>query len=192
MLAREGFVAFAADMYGEGKLAEHPQEAGRMAAEVRKNVQSWVQRATAGLDVLKSQPECDASRLAAIGYCFGGSTALQLAFSGADLDCVVSFHGALPVPTAEQVKQAKAKILVCHGSMDSFIPEDVVLNFRKALDAGKADWEMDIYGGAKHSFTVESADQRGVDGLAYNAEADRRSWARMLALFDEKLAQPQP
>ncbi|MBX3441926.1 MAG: dienelactone hydrolase family protein [Planctomyces sp.] len=187
MLAREGYIAFAADMYGEGRTTEHPQEAGAMASEVRKNVDDWVRRAVAALEVLKSQPQCDAERLAAIGYCFGGSTALQLGFSGADVDAVVSFHGALPGPTPEQVKRTKASVLVCHGAQDSFIPDEAIQNFRKALDAGGADWEMVYYGGAKHSFTVKGIDEKGVNGLAYNQHDDERSWARMLAFFQEKL-----
>jgi dienelactone hydrolase len=186
-LAEEGYIAFAADMYGDGKTAKHPDEAKQMATTVRMNADEWVKRATAALDILKSQPQCDASKLAAIGYCFGGSTALELAFSGADLDAVASFHGALKVPTADQVKKTQATILICHGAQDSFIPEETIQKFRAALDAGGVDWEMDYYAGAKHSFTVKSADALGIDGMKYDAEADKRSWARMQALFKEKL-----
>ncbi|QDT55066.1 Carboxymethylenebutenolidase [Caulifigura coniformis] len=187
-LAAEGYIAFAADMYGDGKTAEHPQEAQKMAGMVRQNVDEWVKRATAALDVLKSQPQCDSSKLASIGYCFGGSTALQLAFSGADLKAVASFHGALPVPTADQVKKTKATILVCHGAQDSFIPEETIQQFRAALDAGGADWEMDYYAGAQHSFTVISADALGLKGMKYDAEADKRSWARLQGLLKEKFS----
>jgi dienelactone hydrolase len=187
MLAELGYVAFAADMYGDGRTTEHPQEAGRMAAEVRQNAGEWVARATAALDVLKSQPQCDPSRLAAIGYCFGGSTALQLAFSGAELRCVASFHGALMTPTPEQVRRTKASLLVCHGAQDAFIPEESVQQFRAALDAGGADWELVYYAGARHGFTVPHAEDRGLEGLKYNAAADRRSWARLQALFAERL-----
>jgi len=190
LLAKAGYLAFACDMYGEGKLAAHPKEAGEMATKVRSDVDSWVRRAKAGLEVLTSQPECDKSKLGAIGYCFGGSTALQLAFHGADLDAVASFHGALPIPTAEQaalVKKNKTTILICHGSQDSFIPEDTCQKVRGALDAAGADFEMAYYGNARHSFTVKSADSHGIDGLRYNAEADQRSWARLMGLFQEKL-----
>lgn len=186
-LAKLGYIAFAADIYGDGKKADHPDEARKMATEVRQNVADWVKRAQAAFEVLKSQPDCDSSKLAAIGYCFGGSTALQLAFSGADVKCIATFHAALPVPTPEQVKQTKASILICHGALDSFIPEDTIQKFRAALDAGGADWEMDYYSGAVHSFTVESADKLNLKGMAYNKNADHRSWARMLAFFDEKL-----
>src|SRR5262245_8006487 len=103
-LAKLGYVAFAADMYGDGKTTEHPQEAGQMATKVRANVEDWRKRATAALEVLKRQPQCDKTKLAAIGYCFGGSTALQLAFSGSDIKAAVSFHGALPTPKPDEVK----------------------------------------------------------------------------------------
>ena len=190
MLAAEGYLAFACDMYGKGQLAAHPKEAGEMAAKVRGNVDSWVKRAKAGLEVLTSQPECDKTKLAAIGYCFGGSTSIQLALHGADLDAVASFHGALPVPTAEQaalVKKNQTTLLICHGSQDSFIPEETCQKVRAALDAAGADFEMVYYGNARHSFTVKSADSHKIDGMRYNAEADQRSWNRMLALFREKL-----
>ncbi|HVJ87720.1 MAG TPA: dienelactone hydrolase family protein [Caulifigura sp.] len=185
-LASEGYIAFAADMYGDGKTTEHPDEAGKMAAMVRQNADDWVARATEALNVLKAQPQCDASKLAAIGYCFGGSTALQLAFSGADLKAVASFHGALPVPTADQVKKTKATLLICHGAKDSFIKDETIQAFRNALDAGGADWEMDYYAGAVHSFTVKDADKVGNPGMKYDAKADQRSWARMQALLKEK------
>ncbi|MBI3466688.1 MAG: dienelactone hydrolase family protein [Planctomycetes bacterium] len=182
-LAKLGYVALAADMYGEGKTTEHPQEAGQMAGKVRANVEDWRKRATAALEVLKSQPQCDTTKLAAMGYCFGGSTVLQLAFSGADLKAVVSFHGALPTPKPEEVKQIKATILVCHGADDSFIPEAAIKSFRDALDKGGAKYEFVAYPGARHSFTVPDADKHGIDGIAYNKHADEDSWKRMQALF---------
>lgn len=184
-LAEMGYVAFAADMYGNGKTAAHPKEAGAMAGAVRANAKSWVGRATAALDQLKHSPHVDATKLAAIGYCFGGSTALQLALTGADLDAVVSFHGALPEPTAEQAKAAKARILICHGANDSFIPDEVCQKFRVALDKAGADYQFVYYGTARHSFTVPSADSHRIDGLKYDAKADARSWAAMRQLFRE-------
>lgn len=185
-LAGLGYIAFACDMYGEGRTAEHPQDAGQMASEVRQNVQEWRRRAAEALNVLISQPECDADQLAAIGYCFGGSTALQLAYSGADLDAVVTFHAALPVPTATEAKQIKAHLQIHHGAQDGFIAEETIQQFRQALDAAKVDWSMTSYGGAVHGFTVKEADERGMPGLKYNAAADRRSWNSMLDLFEEQ------
>jgi dienelactone hydrolase len=186
-LASLGYVAFAADMYGDGKSTEHPKEAMAMATHVRQNADEWQKRAIAALDILKQQPQCDSTKLAAIGYCFGGSTALELAYSGADLDAVCTFHAALPTPTPEQAKAIKASIVVCTGAIDSFIPEDAILKFRKALEDAHVDYEMDVYAGAKHSFSVPTADRHGNPGMSYNKKADERSWARMLQLFDEKL-----
>jgi len=184
-LAGLGYVAFACDMYGEGKHTEHPNEAGQFAGEVRKNVKVWQGRAQAALKVLTEQPQVDADKLAAIGYCFGGSTALQLAYTGADLKAVVTFHAALPVPDAEQSKAIKAKLLICHGAADRFIPEETAAKFRAALEEAKVDYAMVYLGNAKHSFTVKDIDAKGVNGLAYNAEADRRSWQYMRLLFNE-------
>jgi dienelactone hydrolase len=184
-LAGLGYVAFACDMYGNGKVAEHPKEAGKMAGEVRKNVKSWQGRARAALGVLRKQDRVDPRKLAAIGYCFGGSTALQLAYSGADLSAVVTFHAALPIPDEDQARAVKAKVLVCHGAADKFIPEETAVKFRAALEAGKVDYAMVYFGRAQHSFTVRGAEKKGVPGLAYNAQADRRSWQAMLLLFQE-------
>lgn len=184
-LAGLGYVAFACDMYGEGKHTEHPNEAGQFAGEVRKNVKVWRGRAQTALKVLSEQPQVDADKLAAIGYCFGGSTALQLAYTGADLKAVVTFHAGLAVPDAEQAKAIKAKILICHGAADRFIPEETAVKFRAALEEAKVDYAMVYLGNAKHSFTVKGIDAKGVDGLAYNAEAERRSWQYMRLLFDE-------
>ncbi len=184
-LAGLGYVAFACDMYGEGKHTEHPNEAGQFAGEVRKNVKTWRGRAQAALKVLRDQEQVDADKLAAIGYCFGGSTALQLAYTGADLKAVVTFHAGLNVPDAEQAKAIKAKLLICHGAADRFIPEETAGKFRAALEEAKVDYAMVYFGNAKHSFTVKDIDAKGVNGLAYNVEAERRSWQYMRLMFDE-------
>jgi dienelactone hydrolase len=188
MLAKMGYVAFACDMYGDGKVAAHPNEAGQLAGEVRKNSKTWHGRALAGLQVLRDNDKVDGKRLAAIGYCFGGSTVLELALSGADVSAVVSFHGALPAPTEEQAKAVKARVLVCHGALDGFITEKAIQEFRGALDKAHVDYQFVYYAGAKHSFTVEGADKRGIDGIKYNAHADHRSWQHMKLLFDEVFA----
>jgi dienelactone hydrolase len=184
-LAQLGYVAFACDMYGEGKHTEHPDEAKQFAGEVRKNVEVWRGRAQAGLKVLREQDRVDANKLAAIGYCFGGSTALQLAYTGADLKAVVTFHAALPAADAEQAKAIKAKLLVCHGAADKFVPEESAVKFRDALEKAKVDYAMVYFGNATHSFSVKDIGDKNVPGLAYNAEADRRSWRYMRFLFDE-------
>jgi dienelactone hydrolase len=186
-LAEDGYIAFAADMYGEGKHTDHPAEAKDFATKVRSNVDDWVARAKAALEVLKAQPQCDTSKLAAMGYCFGGSTALQLAYSGADIKCVATFHAALPVPSEQQAKQTHASILVCHGAEDSFIPPATIAEFQKALDKAGVDWEMDYYAGTVHSFTVPGVDEKKLPGMAYNKKADERSWHRMQDFFAEHL-----
>jgi dienelactone hydrolase len=185
-LAKLGYVAFAADMYGQGKTTTHPKEAGEMAGEVRANVDDWRKRALAGLDVLKAQQQCDKTKLAAIGYCFGGSTALQLSLAGTDLKAVASFHGALPAPTEAEAKQVKSAILVCHGADDTFIPEAAIKAFRGALDKAGTKYDFVAYPGAKHSFTVPDADKAGIDGLKYDKAADEDSWKRLQKLLAEK------
>jgi dienelactone hydrolase len=190
-LAGLGYIAFACDMYGGGKSTEHPKEAGQMAGEVRKNVKTWQGRAQAALQVLREQPGVDAGKIAAIGYCFGGSTALELAYSGADLAAVVTCHAALPVPEPGQAKAIKARLLICHGAADPFVPEEAAVKFRSALEEAKVDYEMIYFGGARHSFTVPGVDKVGVEGLAYNAAADRRSWQAMLRLFHKTLDGPK-
>jgi len=184
-LAGMGYIAFACDMYGEGRVTTHPNEAGEMAGEVRRNVKTWQGRAQTALKVLKENELVDPKKIAAIGYCFGGSTALELAYTGADLAAVVTFHAALPVPEAEQAKAIKSKILICHGARDSFIPEETIHKVRDAFEEAGVDYEMVYYSGAVHSFTVPDAGKAGLPGLAYNAEADHRSWRSMRRLFDE-------
>ena len=186
-LAGMGFVAFACDMYGEGKVTEHPKEAAAMAGEVRKNIKLWQGRAQAALKILQDDEHVDGKRLAAIGYCFGGSTALQLAYSGAELAAVCTFHAAVPTPEAEQAKAIKAKLLICQGAADPFVKEESLQKARAAYEEAKVNYEMNYYGGAEHSFTVSDIARAGVQGLAYNADADRRSWQAMQLLFRETL-----
>lgn len=189
-LAELGYIAFAADMYGEGKLVDHPKDASALAGAVRMNVEDWRKRGTEALEVLKSQPECDKTKLAAIGYCFGGSTVQQLAFAGTDLKAIASFHGALVVPTAEQVKAAKAKMLICNGADDTFIAAKTIQDFKGALDQNGAKYEFINYPNTVHSFTVPEADEVGKKfgiPLKYNKESDEKSWASMKALFKETL-----
>lgn len=182
LAAEEGYVAFAADMYGS-KVTDHPAEAGGWAKEVSSNVEAWRARAMAGLDVLKKQASVDPKRIAAIGYCFGGGTVVQLAYAGADLAGVVSFHGSLPLPGPGDAARTKAAILVCHGDADGFVGADQAHAFQKAMADGGFDWMFVSYGGAKHGFTNADAGKYGLDGLRYDAKADRRSWAQMRQFF---------
>ena len=186
-LAELGYIAFAADMYGDGKTVDHPKDAGAMAGQVRANVENWRKRAQAALAVLKSQPNCDATKLAAMGYCFGGSTALQLAYSGADLKAVATFHAALPAPTAAEGQAIQPKLLICNGADDSFIPATAIAAFRSAVESAKVDYEFVNYPGTVHSFTVPSADKHGIAGMKYNADADKDSWARLQKLLANTL-----
>lgn len=188
MLAELGYVAFAADMYGDNKVTRHAADAKGWMMQVTENQDAWQRRALAGLDALKASDKVDPDRLAAIGYCFGGATVMQLAYAGADLDGVVSFHGALPPATPEQQKAIKASVLVAHGDQDPMVPPERVAAFRQALDAAGADWEMAIYAGAKHGFTNPGAGDYGIEGIAYDPKADARSWALMQDFLTEVLA----
>jgi len=181
-VAKLGYVAFALDMYGKGVTTTKPDEAGRLMGEMKKVMRP---RAKAGLDVLLSQPNVDKDKVCAIGYCMGGTTALELAYSGAPLAGVVSFHGNLTLPSAEDAGRIKAKLLVCHGAADAFQPEKEVAAWRDAMHKTKADWQMIYYAGAVHAFTNPNADKAGVPGVAYDAKADARSWRHMQDFFIE-------
>ena len=189
-LAGLGYVGFAVDMYGKGKVTKHPDTAGEWAKQVNSNVQAWQQRALAGLEVLTKQPTMDPERIAAIGYCFGGATVQQLAYSGADIKGVVSFHGSLVLPPTEQGKQVKAKILICHGAGDPMAKPGDVEQYVAAMEKSGLDWQLVIFGGAKHSFTVPDADKVGMAALAYSKSADQRSWADMQVFLKEIFGLP--
>jgi dienelactone hydrolase len=184
-LAGLGYVAFALDMYGKGKVTTHPQEAGEWSEQIASNVELWGQRALAGLKVLENDPRVDPNRMAAIGYCFGGSTVQQLAYLGVPLKGVVSFHGSLLAPTEEQAKKVKAKILICHGAADPLTPPKEIPKYITAMEKSGLDWQMIIFGGAKHSFTNPDADKMGMDALRYSKSADKRSWMYMKDFFKE-------
>ncbi len=183
-LAKLGYVAFACDMYGNGQVTTHPKEAQEFATTVRKNADVWRGRAKAAYDVLAKHELVDATKLAAIGYCFGGSTALQLAYTGADLKAVATFHAGLPEPTPEQAKAIKAKILICNGADDTFVSAESINKFKAAvMNGSKEPLQFESYPGTVHSFTVPDADKHMIKGMAYNADADKKSWASMKELF---------
>jgi dienelactone hydrolase len=184
-LARLGYVAFALDMYGKGVLAKNRQEAAKLAAPFKEDRKMMRERAAAGLDVLRKQPQVDTNRLAAIGYCFGGTTVLELARGGADLAGVVSFHGDLSSPNPEDAKNIKGKVLALHGADDPFVPAKVVAAFEKEMRDAGVDWQLVMYGGAVHSFTNKEAGSDNKTGAAYNAKADHRSWEAMKMFFNE-------
>lgn len=188
-LAGMGYVAFAADLYGEGKVIDiaHPDDAKKMADFLRANQDVWRGRAGAAMKQLTSRPFVDGKRIAAIGYCLGGSTAIQLAYTGADLKAVATFHAALPTPTPAEATAVKAKVLVCHGDADSFIPEKAIADFKAALTGAKKSLDFVGYPGVVHSFTVPAADKVGNPGMKYDKTADEDSWRRMTALFRQEL-----
>jgi dienelactone hydrolase len=181
-LAELGFVALAADPYGDGAQARDTPHAWELMGNLRSDVTRWRGRAKAALDALSCQENVDQARLAAVGFCFGGTTALELARSGAPLAGVVSFHGGLGSPKPDDARNIKAKVLVCHGAMDSFVPPAQLAAFEEQMSKTNVDWQVHVYGGTMHAFTNPGVD---VEGMAYNAVADRRSWNAMLTLFEE-------
>ena len=146
-------------------------------------------RVTAALGVLRDQPSCDSERIAAIGYCFGGLTVLELARSGAAVAGVVSFHGGLDSPTPADAKQIRGKVLVLHGADDPHVPPADVAAFQAEMRAAGVNWQFTAYGGAVHSFTNPNAGNDNSKGVAYNAQADRRSWQAMTNFLRELFPQ---
>lgn len=184
-LARAGYVAFAVDMYGKGKVTDHTDEAAAWMKTVNSDVGLWRDRALSGLDVLSKQPGVDKDRIAAVGYCFGGATVQQLAYGGAPLKGIVSFHGPLIAPSAQEEQKVRAKILICHGAADEFVKKTSAFAYITQMDTTDLDWRMVVYSGAKHSFTNRAADKAKIDLLQYNASADLRSWQDMAQFFTE-------
>jgi len=187
MLARAGYVALAVDMYGEGKQAEHPDDAGKFSAEVKNNLPMARKRFQAGVKVLRDNPFTDPERLAAIGYCFGGGVVLQMARDGADLKGVVSFHGDLSTSAPAKPGAIKAQILVFNGGADKFTPLETIQGFISEMIGAEADFSFHSLPGALHSFTNPKADEFGKKfnlPLAYQEKADRESWREMLDFFD--------
>lgn len=189
-LARLGYVGFALDMYGKGVLAKDAKEAAERASVFKNDRALMRARAAAGLEILRKQPQVDPARLAAIGYCFGGTTALELARSGADLKAVVSFHGNLATPHPVDAKKITGKVLVLHGADDPIVPPTEVAAFEEEMRAANVDWQLVKYGDAVHSFTNPGAGNDKKRGVAYQQRADTRSWNAMRLLFQEVLTRP--
>lgn len=190
-LAELGYVAFALDIYGKGNRPTNSQEAGKLAGTFKKDRGLYRRRLNLGLDQLRAQDAVAKNKIAAIGYCFGGTGVLELARSGANIAGIVSFHGGLDSPTPEDGKSIKARILVCHGADDPFVPAADIEAFKNELNKAKVDWQMNYYSGAVHAFTQPMAGSDNSRGAAYNENADRRSWIAMQSFFDALFA-PAP
>ncbi len=190
MLAGLGYTALAVDMYGEGKTASHPDDAGKFSSEVMKNFDTAKARFAAGEEFLKKQPTVDPTRIAAIGYCFGGGVVLNMARQGADLKGVVSFHGMLGAVKPAEPGAIKAKLLVLHGGDDKFTTPEQIAAFKDEMTKAGADYQFIVYPGALHSFTNPDATAYGKKfkiPLAYNKKADQESWDAMKKLLGEVL-----
>ncbi len=184
-LAKLGYIAFGADIYGKGVRPQTPDLAGKEAGKYRSDRALLRARAAAALGVLRSNPFTDTTRLAAMGYCFGGGTVLELARSGASLNGVVSFHGFLNTPNPADARNIKCKVLVCHGGDDPYESPEEVAAFQDEMRKANVDWQFDVYGGAVHSFTDPDAGNDNSKGAAYNERADKRSWEAMKTFFAE-------
>ncbi len=187
-LAQLGYVAFCADIYGKGVRPTESKDCAAQAGKYKGDRPVLRQRVQAGLAQLVKNPLVQKGKVAAIGYCFGGTTVLELARSGADVQGVVSFHGGLDSPSPGDAKNIKAKVLVCHGADDPFVKADEVAAFKDEMAKGKVDNKFIAYPGAVHSFTNPAAGSDNSKGAAYNAPADKESWVAMKAFFAEVLA----
>ena len=184
MLAQLGYVAFCADIYGQGVRPKNVQDAGAEATKYKTDRALLRARANAGLEQLKKSELVDPKRIAAIGYCFGGTTVIELARSGAELSGVVSFHGGLDSPTPADGRNIKCPILVCHGADDPFEKPEDLAAFESEMRDAKVDWRLIKYGGAVHSFTQPDPGFSN-PGARYNERADKRSWQDMKLFFGE-------
>jgi dienelactone hydrolase len=187
-LAALGYIALAGDPFGNGALAKDLPEAMKYAGPLLEDPVALRKRARASLDKLASLPQVDASRLAMIGFCMGGTFSLEMARDGAPLRGIVSFHGGLATKLPAEAGQVKAKILVCNGADDPFVPTAMLNGLVEELTKAGADWQIINYGGTVHSFTNPEADSHGIPGLAYNKQTDERSWKAMVAFFNEIFA----
>lgn len=189
-LAKLGYAALAADMYGDGVTTDDPKKAGELAGPFYGSPR-MAQRAQAGLDALLRTGVVDPARVAAIGFCFGGATVQQLAYSGAALRGVVSFHGGLQTPPADTAG-VKARLLVLQGAQDPFTSQAQITRYIGAMNRTALDWQLEFYAGAKHSFMNPDAARYHLDGAVYDPAVAARAWAQMRAFFDAIFGGPPP
>ena len=188
MFAERGYTALALDMYGDGKQAHHPDEAGKFATEVSQNTALTQARFEGALALLKREKSVDPDNIAAVGYCFGGTVVLNMARIGEPLKAVASFHGGLSTPHPAEPGRVKARIISFTGEADPMIPATQVAAFRKEMEQASVNYKVVTYPGAKHAFTNPEADKFGAKfklPLAYNAAADKASWKETLAFLAE-------
>jgi len=187
-LARLGYVALAADPHGDGKVFDDLPSVRPAILALYGDRALWRARAQAAFDALAAQPQVDRSRIAAIGFCFGGSTCLELARSGAPLVAITTFHAGVMPEQEGDAGRIRGRVLICHGAEDPVVQKEALDAVIGELRRDGVDWQLHSYGGAAHSFTDPAADARNAPGFGYHAQADRRSWAAMCALFEEAFA----
>jgi dienelactone hydrolase len=191
-LAGLGYVAFAVDMYGRQKVTEDAGQAGQWARALYTNPETWRQRAKAGFDVVAAHPRVNKSRIAAIGFCFGGATVQQMAWSGLPMQGVVSFHGSLIPPGRAEAGAVRAQVLILHGAADTLVSDEDFNHFVQTLRKTDIDWQLVVYAGAKHSFTNPKSDGMGKDGVGYHERTAKRSWRQMCLFFADILEESRP
>lgn len=188
-LAKLGYIAFAVDMYGVGKLTDSVEQAAEWSSAVKGNPDVAIQRFKAAMAALKANADVDPNRIAAIGYCFGGTICLEMARAGVELGGVVSFHAGLKSMIPEEKRNISSRVLVCTGANDPHVPLEEVVAFEDEMRRTDADWQVMCFGGAQHSFTNPEADKHNITGVAYSKKADERSWEALkiflLELFGE-------
>lgn len=184
-LARLGYVAMAADIYGKGVRPKDSKEASELSTKYKNDRKVLRERANLALETLVKNPKVDSKKMLASGYCFGGTTALELGRSGADLLGIVSFHGGLSNPMPADAKNIKAQVIIFHGAIDPFVSADEVAAFKKEMDEAKITYQFTSFSNAVHSFTDKSVGDDITKGQAYNKIADQRSWEGMKDFFKE-------
>ena len=185
-LAEMGYVAFVADIYGKGIRPKDAKEAGQLAGQYKAGDRKLLRaRANAAYEELKKNKYVDGNKISATGYCFGGTTVLEMARAGLPLKGVVSFHGGLAASNPNDAKNIKLKILVLHGAIDPFVPANEVVAFQKELNEAKVDYQFISYSGAVHAFTQKAAGDDITKGAAYNEKADTRSYLAAKVFLEE-------